>query len=269
MCLSSTPVLALPNFCQEFTLETDASGVGIGAILSQKGHPVAFFSQKLSLRMQQASTYHREMFAIIQAVSKWRQYFLGRRFTIYTDQQALRNLTNQTIQTPEQQKWLSKLVGYDFSIIYRPGKQNRAADALSQVPEAACMAITGCIPDLLTELRLHNTTHPELIALQQSLAQDPDLTNGYSFRDGLLFFKGRLVIPTDSPLRQQLLIEFHSSSIGGHAGLARTYHRLASKFFWKHMKKDVQDFVSSFQTCQQMKNTHHHPAGLLQPLPVS
>lgn len=81
---------------------------------------MAYFSQKLSKRMQGASTYHREMFAITQAVSKWRQYLLRCKFTIFTDQQSLRNLTNQTIQTPEQQKWLSKLVGYDFQIIYRP-----------------------------------------------------------------------------------------------------------------------------------------------------
>ena len=71
--------------------------------------------------MQQASTYHREMFAITQAVSKWRQYLLGRQFTILTDQQSLRNLTTQ--QTPEHQKWLTKLVGYDFRILI--GLENR------------------------------------------------------------------------------------------------------------------------------------------------
>lgn len=178
--------------------------MGIGAVLTQEGHPVAFFSQKLSSRMQQASTYHREMFAIIQAVSKWRQYLLGRRFTIITDQQALRNLTNQTIQTPEQQKWLGKLVGYDFIIEYRPGKNNGTADALSRAPASAYMAITGCVPTIVTDLRFLNTTDPELLALQQTIARDPALLPDYSFSEGLLFFKGRLVIPSSSPLRQQL-----------------------------------------------------------------
>lgn len=96
--LSTTRVLSLSDFNQEFQLETNASGQGIGAVLSQQGHPIDYFSQKLSNRMQGASTYHREMFAITQAVSKWRQYLLGRKFTIYTDQQSLKNQTIQNLE---------------------------------------------------------------------------------------------------------------------------------------------------------------------------
>ncbi|KAL4282483.1 hypothetical protein GQ457_16G010960 [Hibiscus cannabinus] len=150
--LSSTPVLRLPDFTKPFNVETDASGIGIGAILSQDNHPIAFFSQKLCPRMQKASAYQREMFAVTQAIAKWRQYLLGRKFTVITDQQSLKNLKDQVIQTPEQQKWLSKLVGYDFDILYRSGKHNIAADALSRVPSSQLFACSRLEVALVDEI---------------------------------------------------------------------------------------------------------------------
>lgn len=87
-----TPVLALPDFSKNFLIQTDASSLGVGAILSQNGHPIAYFSKQMSLRLQQASTYVREMYAITEAVKRWRQYLLGRPFQIQTDHQSLRSL---------------------------------------------------------------------------------------------------------------------------------------------------------------------------------
>lgn len=71
------------------------------------------------------------MFTITQAMSKWHQHLLGWSFTIFTNQQSLRNLTNQTIQLSKQQNWLSKLGGYDFQIIYCQGKLSQVIDAIS------------------------------------------------------------------------------------------------------------------------------------------
>lgn len=107
--MTSLPVLALPNFQIPFVVETDASGIAIGAVLSQDKHPLAFYSKKLSPRLQNSSTYIREMYAITAAVSKWRHYLLGRHFIILTDHKSLKSLLTQTIQTPEQQQWLTKL----------------------------------------------------------------------------------------------------------------------------------------------------------------
>ncbi|GJX63720.1 ty3-gypsy retrotransposon protein [Tanacetum coccineum] len=94
---SSTPVLVLPDFSKPFIVETDASGQGIGAILSQNGHRIPFLSKKLSYRMQQASTYVRELYAITEAVAKFRHYLFGHYFIIHTDHHSLRHISDQTI----------------------------------------------------------------------------------------------------------------------------------------------------------------------------
>ncbi|MCI29691.1 enzymatic polyprotein, partial [Trifolium medium] len=130
--VSTAPVLALPNFTQPFVLETDASNTGIGAVLSQSGHPIAFFSKKLGPTAQKQSTYVREFRAITEALAKFRHYLLGHKFIIRTDQKSLKALLEQTLQTPEQQAWLHKFIGFDFTIEYKPGKENVAADALSR-----------------------------------------------------------------------------------------------------------------------------------------
>ena len=90
--MTAAPVLHLPDFSQTFVLETDASDFGIGAVLMQNGHPLAFFSKKLGPRRRSASTYHKELYAIVEAVQKWRQYLLGREFVIRSDQKSMREL---------------------------------------------------------------------------------------------------------------------------------------------------------------------------------
>ncbi|XP_024019766.1 uncharacterized protein LOC112091134 [Morus notabilis] len=69
--MTSAPVLALPNFVAEFVVETDASNFGIGAVLLKSDHHIAYFSKKLSPRMQHTSVYVRELYAITEAVKKW------------------------------------------------------------------------------------------------------------------------------------------------------------------------------------------------------
>ena len=107
----SAPVLALLGF----VVETDALGVGIGAVLMQAGHPVAYFSKALSLKRQSLTTYEREL----MAVKKWSPYLLGRYFIIRTDHFSLRYIMEQKITTPFQNKWLSKLMGFDYEISYK------------------------------------------------------------------------------------------------------------------------------------------------------
>ena len=88
--MSSCPVLALPDFTQPFVLECDASGEGIGAVLMQGGHPIAFESRKLLLHERLYSIYDKEMLAIMHALAKYRQCLVGNKFRVRTDHISLR-----------------------------------------------------------------------------------------------------------------------------------------------------------------------------------
>jgi hypothetical protein len=125
-------VLALPNFTEPFTLEIDASGNGIGAVIMQQGRPIAYFSAALCPRNAAMSAYEKEALAIIEALKRWRHYFLGSRLIIKSDQQSLKYITEQRVAEGIQHKLMLKLLEYDFTIEYKKGKENLVADALSR-----------------------------------------------------------------------------------------------------------------------------------------
>lgn len=120
------PVLGVPDFSKIFILETDASNEGIGAVLT-------FVSRTLGPKWQKLSVYEKELLAIVFAVQKWEQYLIGQKFVIHTDQKSLKWLLQQKISTPFQKFWCSKLMGFDYEIFYKSGKENLVADALSCV----------------------------------------------------------------------------------------------------------------------------------------
>ncbi|XP_030479163.2 uncharacterized protein LOC115696402 [Cannabis sativa] len=240
--MTVTPVLALPDFSKLFVIEADASNVA----------------------------YLRELRAIVEAATKWRQYLLGRQFLIRTDHKSLKELLTQVIQTPEQQQFLQKLIGFHFTIEYKPGKTNAAVDALSrqhEVPNSLLAAAQSTASfEFLEELRQENTTCPELRHIHEQLASGILTDSLYSVRDGLLYHKHHLRLSSHSNLKQKLLSEFHEYLMGGHAGPEHTFLRLSANFMWPGMRKEVQQFVRNCIICQTIKYSPMAPYGLLQPL---
>ncbi|MCH81226.1 retrotransposon protein [Trifolium medium] len=265
--ITTAPVLGLPNFSEPFTLETDASGTGVGAVLGQRGHPIAYFSKKLSLRRQKQSAYIRELLAITEALAKFRHYLLGHKFVIKTDQKSLKSLLDQSLQTPEQQAWLHKFIGFDFHIEYKPGKDNIPADALSRM---YLLAWSEPKTKFLQELQVALQSDIELQPILKA-CQDQDQSENYkdySMKEGLLLWKDKLLIPNNSDIIKHILNEFHTSHIGGHAGVTRTMARIRAQFYWKNMREDIKKYVQHCVICQQAKSINSVPAGLLQPLPI-
>lgn len=128
----STPILAMPNFSIPFTIEADTFGYGLGAVLLQNGHPIAFFSKVLGPRARTHSIYEKELMELVLAVQKWKHFLLGQKFEIRTDQQSLKFVMELREVGSEYQCWVSKLMGYNFEIRYKPGSANKVADALSR-----------------------------------------------------------------------------------------------------------------------------------------
>lgn len=241
--------------------------MGIGAVLMQSKRPIAYFSQALAARHQVKSVYERELMAIVLEVRKWRHYLLGHHFIIKTDQRALKYLLEQRELGSEQQRWVSKLLGYSFEIHYKLGKENKVADALSRREVVEFKAFT--VHHMAELMQWEEVKQDDKLSLiLQQIITNKDPPEGYNLRNGCLLFQGRLVLPKDSPRIPKLIAEFHNTPMGGHSGYLRTYKRIASVLFWEGMKKQVQEFVAKCTICQQNKYEARSPAGLLQPLPI-
>ncbi|CAL9234154.1 unnamed protein product [Arabidopsis halleri] len=224
-------------------------------------------SRSLGIAKQYWSTYARKMLAIVIPIFLWQPYIMGRRFTIQTDQQSLRFLLEQRALTPEQQKWVSKLAGYDYEITYKPGSANAAADALSRKANSPCLNATFVqTSSLWDELREIAKTDPYLI--KSGKAADHSPGRPFAWRNGLLCYINRVVIPPHSPFVEKLLQEYHDAPLGGHSGALRSFKRIAQQFYWPKMLRTVQDYVATCDTCQRAKSATLSPAGLLQPLPI-
>lgn len=132
VAMTTVPVLAMPDFNKVFIVETDASGFGLGAVLIQEGRTIAYYSCTLGTQARSKSIYEKELMAIVKAVIKWRPYLHRRRFLVRTDQLSLKYILEQRVVGSDYQKWVSKLMGFDFEVQYRTGASNRVADALSR-----------------------------------------------------------------------------------------------------------------------------------------
>lgn len=266
IALTTPPTLALPDWSHPFTVECDASGVGIGAILTQRGRPLAYFSAPLKGTMLSWSTYEKEMLAIVKAVRKWRHYLLGRSFVVKTDHVSLKYLMEQRITTPAQSRWLPKLLGFDYKIEYKKGSLNQGADALSRTPEFHYLNVSHPCSTIWTTIQKEVHTDPFYLNLPSSL---PIKVKGNLVKhDGVWFRNDAILLSSNSPLLSTVLVMCHSSPEGGHFGFHKTLAKVKHNFWWLGMKDFVKRYIRECHECQRAKTDTMQPAGLLQPLPV-
>jgi hypothetical protein len=236
----------------------------------QQKQPIAYFSKALSDGNLSKSVYEKELMALVLCIQHWRHYLLGKPFVVHTDHKSLKHFLQQKITSPDQQCWLAKLLGYQFEVKYKPGVDNKAADALSRCHgESELQTIMSYPVWLGGKLLLEEVTKDPYIQKLVAEVQDNNQKRpGFEVKQGVLFYQGRLVISPHSPSIPLLLEEFHNSPTGGHSGFLRTYRKIADNIYWIGMQKRIRDYVRACDVCQRQKYAATTPGGLLQPLPI-
>jgi hypothetical protein len=143
---------------------------------------LAFTSKQLSERNLGKSIYEKEKMDILNAFDLSHPYLLGKRFQINTDHQSLKYFLEQRISSPEKQKWVTNLFGYDYEIIYKKGKDNVVADALSRKYEddISLFSLSFIVPDGLQAIRQEWLHDPKSSHLIQQLQSNSSASPGYS-----------------------------------------------------------------------------------------
>ena len=244
--LSNAPSTFMRLMNKLFDVATDASGTGIGAVLSQDTHPVSYFSEKLNDAKGRYSNYDRELYVVIQALKFWRHYLLHREFTLFSDHDALRFLHSQKKLSARHGRWTEFLQDFTFSLRHRPGRDNRVADALSrrvhtlQISQAT---ITG-----FDQLPLLYADCPDFQEIWRSAIQSTLTSDEYREDSGYLFFHSRLCIPAGST-REFLIWELHGGGLAGHFGITKTLRAVEDRYYWPRLRRDVRRLVGRCSTC--------------------
>ena len=257
--VASTDCLALPDFNKLFEVDCDASGKGIGAVLSQESRPVSFFSEKLTCAQLHYSTYEAELYAVVRALQHWRHYLLHQEFILYSDHEALKYIRNQPNLNRKHARWASFLEEYNFVLKHKSGAQNRVADALSRRAQCLSMMRVQVVGfDSIPELY---RTDPFFNKIYEA-AQERNSAE-YTIHEGFLFRGVQLCIPKCS-VRDLIIKEIHNE---GHRGRDKSVELLLKQYFWPHARRDMERFVKRCHICQVSKGTATN-AGLYMPLPV-
>ena len=137
--LTSVLVLTILVGITGFTVYTDASGAGLGAVLMQDGRVVAYASRQLKKHEQNYPVHDLELAAVVMALKMWRHHLYGAKFELFTDHKSLKYVFTQRDLNLRQRRWVEYMKDYDFELAYHPGKANVVVDALNRRSHVASL----------------------------------------------------------------------------------------------------------------------------------
>lgn len=262
--LTSAPLLASPDFSRPFFIQTDASDVGIGAVLFQEDdgfeHPIAYASRSLSKTERKFTVTEKECLAVLFGVEHYRPYVEGTRFTVLTDHASLLWLTRLKDPVNRLARWCLRLSQFGFVIRHRKGSLNVPADFLSR--SINLLQASELVPDEWYKNMIRN------------VSTNPDAFPNFTVTDQVLYkhvkpkvnvksnlSDWKIVVPTDN--RLSLISKFHDEPTSGHFGISKTLARISEFYYWPKMAVSVKRYINNCQVCGAHKAPNVARAGLM------
>ncbi|GKC78856.1 putative reverse transcriptase domain-containing protein [Tanacetum coccineum] len=229
---------SLPDGLEDFVVYCDASELGLGCVLMQRGKVIAYASRQLKIHEKNYTTLDLELGAVVFAFKILRHYLYGTKSVIYMDHKSLQHIFSQKELNMRQRRWIELFSDYDCEIRYHPGKANVVANALSR----------------------KERVKPTRKGLDEMIEQRSDRT---------LYYLDRIWVPLKGDVRTLIMDEAHKSKYYVHPGADKMYYDLKDRYWWPSIKKDIAMYVSKCLTCLKVKAEHQRSSGFLQQLEIS
>ena len=258
--LTSAPLLTI--FQEELPIElhTDASSIGLGAILVQirEGcqYVIGYFSMRTTRAESKYHSYELETLSIVRSVKHFRHYLYGRKFTIITDCNAVKASRYKQELLPRIHRWWAFLQNFDFEVEYRKGERLKHADFFSRNPIVMNVRVKD------DWLIMEQRRDEDICKIINNLKNDDKLEREYVFNNGILYKKSEdndkflKVVPRS--FQWSLINSYHESLI--HMGWEKTLAKIKENFWFPRMSTIVRYFVDHCVICKTMKG----PSGAVQ-----
>jgi hypothetical protein len=245
----------MPDMEKSFSIYCDASGQGLGCVLMQDGHVVAYASRQLEKHEVHYPTHDLELADVVHALKIWSYYLMGKRCELYTDHKSLKYIFTQSNMNLRQRRWLELIKDYDLGINYHPGKANVVAEALSQRSHVSQSVVNSMPFELCEEFDKFNLSiivNTEAIEMEVGLSLLQEIWRGQlkdekvqeikcnikeeklpGFQEddeGVLWYKGMICIPNVKELKAKILREAHESAYSIHPRGNKMYHDLKATY---------------------------------------